>query len=46
MPHTARIYAFVHRTSKLSPDKRLMYVGSSIAIHERVVSHVESLFKA
>lgn len=46
MPKCAHIYAFVQRSSKVSPDKRLFYVGSSIAIHERVVTHVEALFKA
>ena len=46
MPKCAHIYAFVQRSSTLSPTKRLFYVGSSIAIHDRLVTHVESLFKA
>ena len=46
MPKCAHIYAFVQRSSKVSPTKRLFYVGSSIEIHERLVTHMECLFKA
>lgn len=46
MSKLSYIYALIQRNPKVSPNQRLFYVGSSNAVHERVICHVESIFEA
>ena len=43
MQKHSKIYVFVNKNTNVSPEYKILYVGSSNQIHKRIVNHVEAI---